>query len=260
MTQHTDPSRLVSFRSEEIRQAEQELAEVEALLVEAELELATLKQHVGDFAKLYRHKCEGLCDELDSLKARIAALRTRHRRTSWDKEQSAYRKRPSHTDEEETSPPVDEPAFVPSECLKKLYRDAARLFHPDLSNGDDDDHAWRTQMMQQVNAAYAAGDSEALKRLLLQRRVLKKQGITADDALTTIRAKLARLRARLNEVLRERRSLETSDLGQLYLQAQKSALSHADFVRDLAVSLRAEIEAHQQILDDLIAGQAQDEH
>lgn len=258
MTQQDQPSHIVAFQSDEMRQAERELQQVEASLVEAELDLATLKQHLDDFSRLYRHKCEGLCEELEQLKSQVAAFRNRHRQKAWGKEQSTYRERPSQADEGAFDSTVDIPTFSPSESLKTLYRDAARLFHPDLSNGDDDEHAWRTQMMQQVNAAYAAGDSETLRRLLSQRRVPKRQGATADDALAVVRAKLARLRARLNAVLGERQSLETSDLGQLYLQAQRSAVSHADFVRDLAVSLRAEIEAQQKILDALIAGQSDD--
>ncbi|MCJ7555432.1 MAG: hypothetical protein MUP90_00775, partial [Gammaproteobacteria bacterium] len=51
--------------------------------------------------------------------------------------------------------------FKPSERLRTLYRELAKLVHPDLTT-DEGDRARRTPLMVEVNAAYQAGDEARL--------------------------------------------------------------------------------------------------
>ncbi len=56
-----------------------------------------------------------------------------------------------------TKMPVDAPERK-KKVLKQLYRNLARLFHPDKTGGDE-------QMMKKINHAYMAGDVEMLRDL-----------------------------------------------------------------------------------------------
>ena len=48
-------------------------------------------------------------------------------------------------------------AFKPSQNLKQLYRDVAKLIHPDLAT-DEKERLRRQELMAQVNQAYENGD------------------------------------------------------------------------------------------------------
>jgi hypothetical protein len=52
------------------------------------------------------------------------------------------------------------------DTLKKLYRQAVSLAHPDRFSGDADREARATEVMSQLNAAYAREDLEAVSDLL----------------------------------------------------------------------------------------------
>lgn len=238
-------------RPEEIRQAEAEIASVEALLVEAELRLATLKQQIALFEQHYRRVAAGLCEELEQLTTQLTTLCS-ERLGKHDRPGRAHADR-THTTAGSAEADWREPSdFIPSESLQKLYREAAKRFHPDLAD-DEEDREWRTQMMRQANAAYAAGDSETLQRLLAQHsrdRLVPTEPITQ---LTALRKKLLRLRARLDEVLGQEREIEASDIGLLYSQAKKSGRDPVVFLRDLVVALKAEIDEKRELLNDLLA-------
>ena len=258
MTTPQQRSAAVSLtRSEELRQAEAEVASIEALLVEAELRLATLKQQIAVFERHYRRAAAGLCEELERITARLTSLSAdrvrKHDRPDRAQADSTY----TSTESAETdgSEPSD---FTPSESLQQLYREAAKRFHPDLAD-DEEDREWRTQMMRQANAAYAAGDSETIQRLLDHYR--KDRLLPAESAtqLAVLHHKLLCLRRQLDEVLRQERDIETSDIGLLYSQAKKSGLDPVVFLRDLVVALKAEIDEKRELVNDLLDKENADE-
>ena len=244
-------------QSDRARQAEAELTRIEALLVEAELRLVTLRQQLAVFGRQYRLVAAGLCEQLEQLNARIAAMcADRIARHSRRGRSRARRNRPADEQTPGNLPELLD--FVPSESLQKLYRAAAKRFHPDLAE-DDADRVWRTQMMQQANAAYAAGDCERLRNLL-ERDSARKHGVAViDTTLAALLEKTARVRARLDEAFREAKEIEASDLGQLFAQAKGCGDGPAAFLRDLAVTLKAEIHEKQKLLEDLLAEEPRDE-
>lgn len=237
-------------QSDSVRQAEEELANVEAQIVDAELRLATLKQQLALFEKRYRKVAAGLCEELDRLNSRIAALCI-DRVTSHEGPGRKQAYRSQNTTELPPDDALELPEFLPSESLQKLYREAAKRFHPDLAE-DDADRVWRTQMMQLINSAYASGDSEKLQSLLERSRHTQTLATVEDSLLVRIKRKTARLRSRLDELVREQTEIETSDLGQLYAKARKAGRDSADFLRNLVIALKAEIEERKQLLEELL--------
>jgi len=250
-TQPRETTSLSSQKSEPLQQAEAELARIETLLIEAELRLATHRQQIAVFEQGYRRVAAGLCEELDRLNTQINALCAnrfeRHHRPGRSRARTDYETIESSPDE---FPEL--PQFRPSESLAKLYREAAKRFHPDLTQ-DETDREWRHQMMQQANAAFAAGDCETLQRLLDANPSSHSLAAATDPSLAAIKARITRLRSRLEEVLREHRDIETSDLGQLYSQAKKSGHGAAIFLRNLVVALKAEIDEKQDLLKDLLS-------
>lgn len=58
------------------------------------------------------------------------------------------------------------PIHRTAQTLKKLYRQAVSLAHPDRFAGDSDREARATEVMSQLNAAYAREDLEAVSDLL----------------------------------------------------------------------------------------------
>ena len=244
---------LVSIRppaTDAVRMAEEDLATLRVALVEAELSLNTLLQQLGHFSTLYEHMTKGLCEELTMLNKQILALCPEslldlpdyHAKYAWGHSGHAYQ-----------TPAQNELLldFTPSAALKDLYRAAAKQFHPDLAE-DDADRAWRTQMMLQINAAFVRGDSEWLNTLLKERTRSPSQATVGDAALAEVYEKIRRVRQRLDSIRQSQRDAEETDLGKLYLVATATNMTPKDFIRDLVVSLKAEIYEKRAFLRQLL--------
>ena len=106
--------------------------------------------------------------------------------------------------------------FTPSPELKKLYREAAKRVHPDTAT-DEEDRARRERLMKEVNAAYAAGNEDALRRILdgldTSPDAVQGSGIGAD--LIRILRQLRQVRDRIAAIELEISDLSETDLAQL---------------------------------------------
>ncbi len=104
--------------------------------------------------------------ELDEWKARISELRARLDPSSTSKAWAdEAREQARQTDEAAHGKASETRDFTPSPELKRLYREAAKRIHPDLST-DVGDLERRTRFMAEANRAYQAGDADALQRIL----------------------------------------------------------------------------------------------
>jgi hypothetical protein len=141
--------------------------------------------------------------------------------------------------------------FTPSVSLKQLYREAAKRFHPDLAQNEED-RIWRTQIMRQVNAAFAAGDTHALRNMLAQHKPSEIHATTVDDTLAGTRDAIRRTMSRLAEIQQQQRDLEHTDMGLLFMQAERSGMSRQEFLRDLVISLKDQIAKKQEEISTLL--------
>ncbi len=93
--------------------------------------------------------------------------------------------------------PSRAPRFT-SDAVRKLFRDVARIIHPDLA-GDEHTRDRRHALMIQANRAYAMRDEEQLRRILesWERSPEAVQG--SDPAATRLR--LERRLAQIEEHL-----------------------------------------------------------
>jgi curved DNA-binding protein CbpA len=102
--------------------------------------------------------------------------------------------------EEELLLPTDVPRDKAAE--KRLYRELARRFHPDLGQTALE-IAYRTEMMTAVNKAYAAGDNQALYDLAGE---LDPEAVAAVEAISS--AEIRRLKRQLVRLQQRRRRVK----------------------------------------------------
>jgi hypothetical protein len=149
-------------------------AELELLtqeLSELELELATAQAEIGEFTRRYAAIVGNRMAELDELNARLAKRRAEQE----PRNEAAHRQAEKAQAQAEQSRRENEsfgkvgreepPAFKPSRDVKKLYRQLAQKIHPDRAKNEQD-RAWRTQLMTEANRAYRNGDETGLKEIL----------------------------------------------------------------------------------------------
>lgn len=244
-----ETSSLASMRAELLRRAVEELRALETQLVEAELDLTTLEQRITGFEREYQHLTNDLrkeLDRLDRLLIRQLAAAQRGEPVKPEKPPGQRRKKKPHPEEREAAP-----RFSPSPSLQKLYRDAAKRFHPDLA-GNDEEAEWRTEVMQKINAAFAAGDAEGLERIMRQERSDSPDGDQVDPELAQIQHKIGRVRGRLAEVARRKQELISSEVGRLFLEAERLGKDAGTYLRDFVEALSAEIDIRRQQLKDIV--------
>ena len=144
--------------------------------------------------------------------------------------------------------------FKPSERLRTLYRELAKLVHPDLTT-DETERASRTRLMAEVNAAYQAGDQarlEAIRRDWTHR----PESVEGEDvAARLVRAirKISQLRDRLAAIDAQISQMEGSDTCKLRTQAEVAENEGGDLLNEMAAELDEDVAARQRQLDDLEA-------
>jgi hypothetical protein len=153
---------------EELERKKVILAELEARLADQELELAACRADLNHFETHYLQTVGRRYALLDELRARISEARTRQNPQSPEAREQARRARsqaresaqavgaehPEAARPEDTVSPAQPQR---SESLDKLFRQAAKLLHPDLTL-DGDEKKKRHDLMAEVNDAYTRGD------------------------------------------------------------------------------------------------------
>jgi seryl-tRNA synthetase len=133
------------------------------------LDLATLKANLLVLKRRYTRIIGTLYAELDDLEAQIAEAKAnldpKNKETQFKAEET--RRRAQESQEASTSAIIEkeQEKFRPSDELKKLYRQAAKAMHPDLTINEKS-HAICLQMMAEVNLTYEEGSEEKLHEIL----------------------------------------------------------------------------------------------
>ena len=239
----TDLVRRLTPEEEELAAKREELARLEAQLADQELLLASLKAELAAFEGLYLRRVGALYAELDEWNARLAELRAEQAGTPEAKAEAAEAR--TQADESYSSAhceAAEVQPFTPSPELKKLYREAAKRVHPDTAT-DEKDRARRERLMKEVNAAYAAGDEEALRRILAaldaSPDAVQGSGIGAD--LIRVLRQLKQIRDRIAAIELEIASLSETDLAQLMAKADLATAEGRDLLEEMAASVRVSI-------------------
>lgn len=153
----------------ELQQRREELAQVEAEVTHRTAALAKLQTELRTFESRYLSVVGHHYDALAEIEREIAKLQGLE----------------PDDDEETTSFAEDEVGCgqnrFHSDKLKKLYREVARKFHPDLV-ACPQERQHRHQLMIEVNRAYEAGAEERLQDLLAAGASLA--GVEANGAIS----------------------------------------------------------------------------
>lgn len=158
----------------------------EQALIEFEIAVETFRVEVENFSRLHHQKLGPMyarLDELDALIAEARAARTGDPEDLRRAQEARALVMPmpgvdelfhDWIDSDGLSPeaaamlneqPVQAPKRVrPSDEARKLYRDLVRKAHPDLA-AEEAERQRRDAFITRVNAAYARGDEEQLRRL-----------------------------------------------------------------------------------------------
>ena len=144
----------------------EELLAIRLRLADLELELIDFRSSLARFEGRYLREVGIHYAELDEWKARIAELlaslhpspkATTHAEDA--RQQACQSKEDSHA----ATSKIEE--MCPSPEIKKLYREVAKLVHPDLA-ATPSDRERRNRFMVDANRAYEAGNQDVLQRLL----------------------------------------------------------------------------------------------
>jgi predicted HTH domain antitoxin len=157
---------------------EQAVGAAEQALIEFEIAVETFRVEVDNFARLHHQRLGPMyarLDELDALIAEATAARTRDPEDIRRAREARGAVQPMPDVDElfglppsgsaERDPAPQAPRRVrPSREAQRLYRELARLAHPDLAQ-DPAEQERRGVFIARVNDAYAHGDEEELRAL-----------------------------------------------------------------------------------------------
>lgn len=235
------------------------LAALEARLADRELELAALRSDLIQFEKHYVQVVGRRYAMLDELRAEIAEVHARRNpgnleareRADQARSQAQESVRAAGQPEPTSAPPADAepPVSARSASLDKLYKQAAKLLHPDLTL-DSEEKARRHGFMAEVNAAYAHGDEKRIRAILSDWHASPEnvQGDGSGAELVRVIRKIAQVERRLQAIAAELEQLRQAELFRLKQQVENAQANGRNLLLELAGHLDAEIaRANEQL-------------
>jgi hypothetical protein len=202
------------------------LAQARATLAEAEAELAREQAAVNAFRMHCRLMLDDLVERILELRSRreTVIMRLAFLREGMDPDE-LHESDPLAGDawqgevEEEPLLPTDTPADKAAE--KRLFRELARRFHPDLATSAFE-RSYRTTIMAAINSAYSAGDVEALYDLageLSPEEVATLAGIS-DVEQRRLRRSINKMRRLTSKARRQLAALRHENTARLWQRTQ----------------------------------------
>ena len=242
-----------------------ELLAAQRELVVAEADLAEEQAAVNAFRMHARLMLDDLADAISALLSEKQSLLTR---LELERQAAEDGENPLGPDVE-GQPVADEtedllmPTSIPRDkaAEKRLYRELARRFHPDLANGAAE-LAYRTSVMTAVNAAYTAGDIHALYDLAgeLEPGELRELAGIETRELRQLRERILQCRRRRRKVARQLQALREDKTARLWRKARELDEPNGDWWsavrRDLEAAqgrLEMEVAALARQLEDEVA-------
>jgi len=262
------------FKASTLSALQAEIEQKRETAARLEQEHADLELELGAFERLYDAEIKPLQTELDETERHIAEyqlrnelVRFRGNRLSADQLEAEVALRlHRHYDQNpiNTSPPrhrlgaehtQNAPAGWPSDLdtatqtqLKSLYRELAKRFHPDLT-ADEAERERRSARMAEINAAYACGDLDALRRAAAESDIRPKPSQTLAELLTE-RDRLDALIARLRQDIAK---LNRDPLMLLKIDAALARHDGRDLLAEIATDLHIRLVERRGVLNNLIA-------
>lgn len=229
-----------------------ELSNLENDLVELQFFLADIKAELTHFNRKYSQIISHLYSELDEVKAQVAEALSRCEPNNIEMSERAslFRRNANDSTKEILKSKINsnQSIIYPSDDLKKLFREAAKLIHPDFSI-DDNDKELRHQVMAQVNSAYENRDELELQKIIdiwmsdheFNDSLLSSELETVLNKIFCVRKSISLTQIEIEKILK-------SDLYILYKKYKFNLLSNRDVLLEMAVVIKSDIEKERSIL------------
>lgn len=222
---------IIPIRDHPTQNLQQQLKEAQQALLQAEADLAAQQAAVNAFRMHCRLKLDRLIDKFQAVQTEKQSALTRWRLLVQEQEALPHEAgdpfwEAAELDEEILSEneadillPTDTPRDKAAE--KRLYRELARRFHPDLSQTAVE-QAYRTQVMSAVNIAYAANDVQALYDLAgeLDPTELSELATIESDENRKLRERILKLRRRRQKARQRLKALNQENTAKLWRKAK----------------------------------------
>ena len=239
---------MVASSPQELRELEALLAEFEEEVPEKELELETLKAEIRAFGIKYLRILGAKYAELDRLKARIAELNAKANPQDQQAQEEAEEASAQAEETESAQAGIDQnkaipPKFEASEALRKLFRQLAKLIHPDLAS-DEEERIRRTKLMAVANVAFDDGDEEKLRSIMADWEERPEAVIGNDLASQQERLsrKIEAMQRRLQSIEQALTSIHDSYLYRLKVKAEDADAEGNDLLADMVIAVEQEID------------------
>lgn len=245
----TDQDKLIRLRAE--------LEQAQNSLIEAEAQLADRLAEVNAFEFEFEARVGCLIDQLAALEAdierymdRLHLVRQKQLGQAYLSVDEQYR-RAWHTPPPDAPKPPPQPVSPNLEAeIKRLYRQLARQFHPDLAL-DEADRAQRTEKMVVINNAYAA---RSLAELMALAQTLNIEHTTINISIEALETELYRCQRRLREIERELHQIPQRPSVRLSVEVKVARWRGRDVLGEMAADLERKI-ARKTVERDLLKAQ-----
>jgi hypothetical protein len=214
-----------------LREQAQTLA---AHLEDREDRLRQLSADLHVFKVTYHRRVGVLHEQLDELAAAIAEAEIGELSKLIDEAGSP---RPASPSDGPSAPPR-----LTSDAIRKLFRDVAKIIHPDLAR-DADALGRRHALMAEANRAYADGD-EAQLRLILESWERSPEAVQGHDPTAQrlrLTLRIEQLEARLAGVERELDEIEASPVSALKAKVDEAAVNGRDLIAEMVKRLERDV-------------------
>jgi hypothetical protein len=219
------------------------VAALDAELEARRAEVARVESELTAFKIRYRHDVGRLHEELDELDMQISEL-----------ELGEINRRLENEAKDATPGAAAADANVgpryTSDAVRRLFRDVAKIIHPDLAQDDHTRHRRHTLMIE-ANRAYALGDEERLRSILSAWERSPEAVPGHDDAATRRRLerRVGQIEEQLQAFARDLSELKESPLWKLKAMVDDASARGKDLVGDMVKRLKRDILVARNRLD-----------
>jgi len=219
------------------------LAELDLMLAARSTEVTGVETELAAFKIRYRHEVGRLHEELDELELKISEIELGEIARRLENEGRG-------SDVGSGASKADTGPRYTSDTVRKLFRDVAKVIHPDLAR---DDHARdrRHSLMIEANRAYALGDEERLRSILhaWERSPEAVQGSGDEATRLRLERRIAQIEQQLEGFDGDLAELRESPLWKLKVMVDDASSRGKDLVGDMVKRLKRDIVVARNRLD-----------
>jgi hypothetical protein len=238
---------------EQLAHLRAELAQAQDDLIDAETEMADRMIDVRAFEAEFEARVGFLMANLADLEAEVNDYLDRIRRqrnkdvfgSDYRSADEQYRRTWQRPRQPAAQPLPPKPNADTQAQIKKIYRQLARRFHPDLA-ADDLDRDYRTDKMSAINDAYAAQSLTELLLFVDDMNTAVPQtpsipGQTEAEMVQALEKEIRRCHRRVQEIKLEMRSIHNRPSVEMALEVKLAQREGRDLLAELAAELEKKI-------------------